>query len=45
MMLKDEVEVKEPPDEREELIRLILSLTDEEVREVIRRAEELLGPR
>lgn len=43
-MLKDEVEVKEPPDEREELIRLILSLTDEEVRLVIRRAEELLGP-
>lgn len=40
-MIEDVIEVKEPPDEREELIRLILSLTEEEAREVLFRYSAL----
>ena len=44
-MRSDKVKVNEPLDEREELIQLILSLTEEEVALVIRRAGELPGLR
>lgn len=37
-MEADRVDVRGPVDEKEELLRKILSLSDEEVREVIRRA-------
>lgn len=42
-MIADKIGLRETQDERDELIRLILSLSEDEIAEVIRRAQELPG--